>query len=101
MNRDEFITLIKEVGSSEDDVKRRDLLSDLETKLTPIFEERDTLKKENTEIKEDNETLRQANMKLFLKVGDSQNKDEIPDVKEETKTRLRYEDLFDEKGMIK
>ena len=58
---------------------------------------------DNQNLTNDNELLRQANMKLFLRVGEQKdtsqehNKD---DVSNEDKKRS-FEDLFDEKGGLK
>ena len=54
----------------------------------------------------DNETLRDANMKLFLRVGaektDKERKDDIAGLKkEEEKEKKNFDDLFDEKGGLK
>ena len=46
----------------------------------------------------DNENLREANMKLFLRVGDHKEP-ETP--AKETPPKLKYQDLFNEKGELK
>lgn len=49
---------------------------------------------------EDNEKLRQANMSLFLKVGEAKPEDKTPPKTPEDNTP-KFEDLFDDKGNLK
>jgi transcription-repair coupling factor (superfamily II helicase) len=51
-----------------------------------------------TKLTTDNETLRQANMSLFLKVGETKPAD---NKKPDEDTAPKFEDLFDEKGDLK
>ena len=106
MNKEEILKKLREVGTLEDDVARRDILSELEQELTKTFDETETFKTTSEQLKEDNEKLREANMKLFLRVGDTktaeERKKESTGIEEEEEPEPRkFEDLFDEKGGIK
>ena len=66
----------------------------------------DTMTLENTKLKNDNENLRDTNMRLFLKVGDKVMQDNKPTDENNTDTTniedvVKIEDLFNEKGELK
>lgn len=66
----------------------------------------DTMTLENTKLKNDNENLRDTNMRLFLKVGDKVMQDKKPTDENNTDTTnvedvVKIEDLFNEKGELK
>jgi len=99
MTKEEFNSLIQEIGQIEDDVDRRDKLSILSDTYSPMFDTVDNLTQKNTQLTDDNEKLREANMKLFLRVGSKTEPDKIEEDK--PKEKLKFEDLFNEKGEIK
>lgn len=105
MDKETFLNKIKEIGTLEDDVIRRDKLTELEQELSPIFDKDQELEEENNKYKDEMEKLREANMKLFLRVGSEKTPEEVKQdqtgVKEEYKEPRKYEDLFDEKGNLK
>lgn len=102
MKKEEFQDLIKQIGQCEDDAQRRELLVSLEESTTPIFDDVDTLTEKNNGLTEDNEALRSANMKLFLRVGGRTPEDVRKDEhNEEEPKKLNFDDLFNEKGGIK
>lgn len=101
MNKETFLERIKEIGTCEDDVKRREILSDVSTEIEKIYDDYDLLKTSNDKYIKDNETLREANMKLFLKVGETKKINETPTFNEPPKDKLKFEDLFNEKGELK
>lgn len=100
MKKEEFSSKLKEIGSNEDITKIREQLLELEKEALKDYEERDTASNERDELRKNNETLREANMKLFLQVGSGKNepngKDDNPKAKE-----LKFEELFNEKGELK
>lgn len=104
MDKNEFLQAIREIGTCEDDVIRRDKLNDLQNNISSIFDENLSLTERNTSLTADNETLRSANMKLFLQVG-SDDTDEPntpkPSEEEKPKEKRKFEDLFNEKGELK
>jgi len=101
MNKDEFLESIKTLGTCEDDVERRTILADLSEKVSSVFDSHDSYKDLYEKSNADNEKLREANMKLFLKVGDEKEPATQVTPQEPQKQELKFEDLFDEKGMLK
>ena len=99
MKKDDFSKLIKEIGACEDITQAREKLVLLENETLKDYDAFDTTSKELEGYKADNEKLRQANMNLFLQIGDP-NKKLDPGKKEEPK-ELKFENLFNEKGELK
>ena len=102
MDKDAFLEKIKEIGVLENEADIRVALTELSDKVTPIFDDKENLESENAKYKEDNEKLREANMKLFLQVG-SKTPDEAKKETsgEDEKTPRKFEDLFDDTGNLK
>lgn len=105
MEKQDFLNRITAIGSCDDDVQRRELLSQLSEEASKDYDNLATLTETNTTLMSDNETLRQANMKLFLRVGadkdpDEQNKDKTG-VDDKGKEKRSFDNLFNEKGGIK
>lgn len=98
MTKEEFQNIIKEIGTCEDEAQRREMLTSLEENTSPIFDSVDELTSRNTSLTEDNESLRSANMKLFLRVGGRTQEDVRHDEHNEEPKKLKFEDLFNEKG---
>lgn len=102
MNKDDFISKIQEIGQCEDVVQIRTKLAELNDEVSPIFDNVDTLTTENNKYKEDNESLRSANMQLFLRVGGRTEQQANEDVTGTKPTeKLKFEDLFNDKGGLK
>lgn len=80
-----------------DQAKVSTLLSTLVDDYNKESAEKSTAIKTSETLTIDNEKLRQANMSLFLKVGETK-----PEEKKPTEdTTPKFEDLFDEKGNLK
>lgn len=105
MDREQFLEIVNNIGTTEDETQRRELLTQLKDNVTNIFDANETLTTENNQYKEDNEKLRSANMKLFLRVGADKTDDEIKknQVGETGKEKepRKFENLFNEKGGLK
>lgn len=110
MDKEGFLDKIKEIGTCEDEVDRRSLLSELSEDVSKVFDDlnvsNETIATLNNTIAENNndmEKLRQANMDLFKRIGAEKTEGEkLKDNGfEEEKPKRKFEDLFDEKGMIK
>ena len=110
MERDDILKRITDIGTCEDEVERRNLLTSLTNDMGKVFDERDTNKNMidslNTTIKENNEKidkLRESNMSLFLQVTEDKQSNNVPtgEIPEENKEKRKFEDLFDEKGGLK
>jgi sorbitol-specific phosphotransferase system component IIA len=103
MDKESVISKITEIGTCEDEVRRRELLASFQDDVCKDYDEHASLKESNEELSKDNEKLRSANMKLFLRVGESKSPEDIAkqkgiDVPEE---KLEFKDLFNEKGDLK
>lgn len=105
MKKSEFTDKIREIGTCEDEVQRRTLLAELEEDAAKDYDELERLGTENQTLTTANESLRDANMKLFLRVGESksddQRKKDETGIETEKKDKRKFDDLFDEKGEIK
>lgn len=98
MDKNKIINKITEIGQCEDDVTRRELLTQLQEEINTDYDHFGDLETANTNLTNDNEKLRSANMKLFLRIGDHSGKDES---QEEEKPKREFKNLFNEKGLIK
>ncbi len=102
MQKQDFLNYITKIGSCESEVDRRELLAQLGEEASKDYDDFATLTETNKTLTADNETLRNANMKLFLRVGGA--KEEQPnghDNPQNNDTNLTYENLFNEKGELK
>jgi hypothetical protein len=82
-----------------DQAKVSEILAELKEDYDKEAAEKATFKTTVEKLTTDNEKLRQANMNLFLKVGDSKPADEQK--KQPEDNIPKYEDLFDENGNLK
>ena len=106
MDREEFENSIKEIGTCEDEVKRRELLTSLNDKMGNVFDDNETLKTDNDKYKEENERLIESNRKYFMrletqKTEQGKQKEVTGEEGEEPKEPRKFENLFDDKGGIK
>lgn len=104
MDKQEFLNKITEIGTCEDDVQRRTLLAELSEESEKVFEDFAIAKETGVNLAADNEKLRAANMKLFLRVSEAKNPEDVQHDStglEQPKEKLKFEDLFDEKGGLK
>ena len=112
MDKATFLKKIKEIGTCEDDAQRRVLLTEINDEVSNVFDENENLKTANEDLttlndqfKNDNETLRQANMKMFLKIGEDKPEGETTKnstgITNPVEDKKNFEDLFNEKGGLK
>jgi len=111
MDKETFLNKITEIGTCEDDVQRRTLLTEISDEVSKVYDSADenikdidSLKKEIEKNKEDMEELRKANMGLFKRLGaektPGEQKKASTGIDDPDEHRRKFEDLF-EKGMIK
>ena len=100
MKKGEFIEAINRIGALEDVAQMRTELATLRDSVSADYDTHATVTAERDQYISDNESLRQANMKLFLQVGTNTPSSE-PKKAQEPKTDLKYENLFNEKGDLK
>jgi len=105
MNKEQFTEIMNNIKSkvSDDTGEVSNLLADLYDGFDGVFNERETLRTTNTELNTTNETLKEQNMKLYLRVGSQEpaNRGKDSGSNEGDDTELSYEDLFNEEGELK
>ena len=101
MEKQDFLNRISAIGSCEDDVQRRELLSQLKEEGIKDYDTMATLTETNKTLSDDNEALRSANMKLFLRVGETKEGNNSDNSTNNEGSNLTYENLFNEKGELK
>lgn len=69
MDRDELRGKFSEVLTVDDQAKRSTLLNDMRAEVEKTFTELDDLKKLNESLVDKNNTLTEANSKLFMQIG--------------------------------
>lgn len=90
---------IKEKTHETDDGAISNLLADLSDDYGVLLSKIDEITLQNEKLKNDNDNLRDSNMRLFLRVGKAPEPDESS--KGEEPKKRTYENLFDEKGDLK
>lgn len=81
MERDELRNKFTEVLTVEDQAERSTMLNDMRAEVEKNFKELDDLKAENTKLVEKNNSLTEANSKLFMQIGVESPGDGKPEVK--------------------
>ena len=99
MNRQEHSERLQAIGTCEDEAERRELIAQLIDDAGADYDNHASVTAERDQLLQDNENLRAANMKLFLRVGDHDEPEDKPGDK--PKEKLKFENLFDEKGGLK
>ncbi len=102
MNKTDLISRIQAIGTCEDDVQRRTLLNEFQNECESDYDRLANFETENTQLRNDNEGLRQANMQLFLQTTTPNNTTVNNSGSEgDNDEPLKYENLFNEKGDLK
>jgi hypothetical protein len=108
MTRDEHTKIIQELLTYVN-VDKQATASELLTNLSTDYEETltslETSKADVDKLTINNETLRDVNAKLFLKVGQTDEKikqesNHVEDINTDEENVLSYDDLFGEKGEL-
>ena len=101
MDKQAFLDQITEIGKQEDAAQMRTMLSALTDEVSAVFDDRDNLAEQNQSYAQDNESLRSANMKLFLQVGEQRGEgNPAPEIDPPKPQKMSFNDLFDERGNI-
>lgn len=101
MKKEEFNSLITQIGSLQNIEEVRTKLLEMQNGVNADYDAFAAANTERDSLREKNESLRQANMNLFLQIGSKPGKtDQNNNVVEKPKT-LKYEDLFDKEGGLK
>lgn len=78
MERDELRSKFTEVLTVDDQAQRSTMLNDMRSEVEKTFTELDNLKALNESLVDKNNTLTEANSKLFMQIGVEKNKDDKP-----------------------
>ena len=100
MEKQEILDRLEEIGTCEDEVQRRTLLTEIRDSVSEVFESNTSLEEQNSKLTTENERILGENMKLFLRVSEHREPDK-PHTKDEPKEKRSFKNLFDEKGGIK
>lgn len=100
MDKVTFGQKISEIGTCEDETQRRELLTQLQEEVNGDYDRLTDLETTNSQLSSDNESLRSANMKLFLRIGDHKAPEDDP-LGDDKKEKREFKNLFNEKGGIK
>lgn len=105
MTKEEFNQKIKEITENlSDQGKVTATLTELYQEYEKVFDEKGQLSTLNETLTSKNDELKNYNMELFMKVGkqekdEEKGKDSLKDKQEgKEEPKLKYEDLFNEKG---
>lgn len=103
MKFDDIVKRILAIGSKANVEEMRVELTSLQKDLEVDYKLHEDTTKERDNLKNDVETLRDANMKLFLQVGTT--KDEVKDEEDlgpqPEEQEYKYENLFNDEGGLK
>lgn len=99
MDKKAFLESITQIGTLEDIADVRTKLTELSDAVGGVFDDNESLTTANKQFEEDNEKLRAANMKLFLKVGEQKSPEEIQKgatglTPEEPEKKRSFDDLL-------
>ena len=99
MDKELFLNKITEIGTCDDDVTRRSLLTELSDEVSSVFDSVATLTENNRILSESNQILKDSNADLFSKVVQNKKSDDFePEEKEKPKPRSLTEIYYDKKG---
>ena len=92
----------KAIGECSSIEEARSLIIDFQNEVLQDYDDHEKVLAERETFKNENESLRQANMKLFLQIGSTEdNKQEKPIKEESDPDNLTYDNLFNEEGGLK
>ena len=104
MDKETFLSKIIEVGTTEDDVARRTILTEITDGVSKVYDDvgvlNTTIDSLNTNLSKANDDLskaQKANMELFLRVGAPKTEAEVNNSNagvEAEPEKLKFEDLF-------
>lgn len=78
MEHGELRSKFTEVLSAEDQAERSTILNDIRAEVEKNFKELDDLRTENAKLVEKNNSLTEANSKLFMQIGVESSGDDKP-----------------------
>lgn len=102
MKKTEFNERLQAIGALDDVAEIREQLIQLRDDAAADYDNLETLQTTNAALTADNETIRAANMKLFLRLGAEDDKTKEPKHAEpKASDSLEFKNLFNDKGELK
>lgn len=105
MDKAQLLEIISNIGTCEDEVQRRELLTSLSDEVGNVFDDNQTLRDQNNKFKEDNDRLIESNRKYFLRLETQKTEQEVQrdstGIKTPDEHKRSFEDLFNEEGGLK
>lgn len=106
MDKQGFTNIMNQIKEkvTDDTGEISNLLADLYDGFDGVFNERDTLKTNNTELNTTMATLKEQNMKLYLRVGANEPTNKSGGAgcsNDGDEQELTYDNLFNEEGELK
>lgn len=100
ISKTDFLSKVNEIGTCEDEATRRTLLAGLSDDVSEVFDNAENLSRAVDTLTESNESLREANMQLFQRIGSKKDSEDTPPTPPEQPKR-EYKNLFNDKGELK
>lgn len=101
MEKQEFLQKLQDIGTSEDMTAVRSIVADLTETVNTLYDDKSNLENLKSNNEAEINRLREENMKLFLRVTDNNTDVNNINNEEDEKQPRKFEDLFNEKGLIK
>lgn len=101
MTKEEFNSRLTAIGTCADEVERRELLATLGEDVGKDYDDHAAAVADRDRLTSDNERLRDANMKMFVRLGDPEKPAPTNTNHDNKKDKPRFEDLFNDKGGLK
>lgn len=101
MKKSEFNDRLQAIGALDDVTEIREQLIQLRDDAAADYDNLETLQTTNATLTADNEKIRDANMKLFLRLGAEGNPTEPKPADPKPAESLDFKDLINEKGELK
>ena len=102
MDKESFESKVKEIGEMTTVEEMRAGLAELHNGVSEIYDTNTTLAEQHENDVKEMEAIRQANMKLFTRLGTEKTSDkqveEQTGLKQQSVERRKFEDLYDDKG---
>ena len=101
MKKSEFNERLQTIGALEDVTEIREQLIQLTEDAAADYDNLETLQTTNAALTAENEKIRAANMKLFLRLGAEDEPKEPKPAEPKASDSLEFKNLFNDKGELK
>ena len=101
ISKTDFLSKVQEIGTCEDEARRRTLLTELTDGVSEVYDENETLSKANKSLTDSNEYLMEANTQLFQRTtSQATSSEETPPGTPPEQPKREYKNLFNDKGEL-